>query len=56
MATSIALAWSLHELGLADFNDERLTQRGVKIASDFLEHPQSSIPQASQNWAATKGT
>lgn len=56
MPGSSAMVWSLHELGLADFNDERLTRRGVQIASAFLEHPQSSIPQASRDWAATKGT
>lgn len=55
MATT-AFAWSLHELGLANFNDERLNKRAVQISSAFLEHPQSSIPQASRDWATTKAT
>jgi hypothetical protein len=47
MSSSSAFAWFLHELGLADFNDKRLTKRGVQIATAFLDHPQSSSPQAS---------
>lgn len=54
MYSSSATAWAVHELGLADVNDERLTKRGVKLAADLLAHPQSSIPRACQNWAATK--
>jgi hypothetical protein len=51
-----AYGWSLHEFGFADFNDARLTKRGVDIAARFLQHPQLSIPQASGNWASTKAT
>lgn len=51
-----AYGWSLHEMGFADFNDERLTKRGVDIAARFLQHPRQSIPQASGNWATTKAT
>lgn len=54
-ATS-SYAWALHELGFADFNDERLTKRGISIATKLLENPQSSIPKASSNWASTKAT
>ncbi len=53
---SSALAWSLHELGQADFNDKRLTRRGVQIAAALLEHPQCSIPRAVDGWAAAKAT
>lgn len=53
---SSAYGWSLHELGFADFNDARLTKRGVEIAATFLQHPHMSIPQASGNWAAVKAT
>jgi len=53
---SSAYGWSLHELGFADFNDERLTKRGVDIAARFLQHPQQSIPQACGDWATTKAT
>src|SRR5258708_7259280 len=51
-----AYGWSLHEMGFADFNDARLTKRGADIAARFLQHPQKSIPQACEDWAATKGT
>lgn len=51
---SSAYVWALHEMGFADFNDERLTQRAVKIAATFLKHPQSSIPAGCGNWSDTK--
>lgn len=51
-----AYGWSLHELGFAEFNDLRLTKRGIDIAATFLQHPQKSIPQSCGDWAATKGT
>lgn len=55
MGKGSAIAWSLHELGMANFNDERLTKRGVALATSLLLHPQCSIPQACQSWARTKG-
>jgi hypothetical protein len=55
-AASSAYGWSLHELGFADFTDERLTKRGIDIAARFLQHPQQSIPQSCGDWAATKAT
>jgi len=51
---SSAYAWALHEMGYADFNDERLNKRVVKIAATLLQHPQNSIPQACKNWSETK--
>lgn len=52
-----AIAWSLHEYGFAEFNDERLTKRGVYIGAHMLQHPQLSIPQSyGGNWASTKAT
>lgn len=54
--TSSAYAWSIKEMGFADFNDERLTLRGVKIAGVRLANPQESIPSACGNWADTKAT
>lgn len=53
---SSAYAFSLHEFGFAQFNDERLTKRAVHIAATLLQHPQESIPQANGNWADTKAT
>ena len=51
---SSAYVWALHEMGFADFNDERLNKRIVKIASTLLQHPQNSIPQACKTWSDTK--
>lgn len=51
-----AYGWALHEMGFADFNDDRLSKRGVDIAARFLQHPQQSIPQACGNWASTKAS
>lgn len=48
-------AWALHEFQHADFSDERLTQRAMKVAAAFLDHPQESIPAACGSWADTKG-
>ena len=51
---SSAYVWALREMGLSDFNDERLTQRAVKIAATLLQHPHSSIPAGCGNWSDTK--
>ncbi len=53
-SASSAYLWALREMGFSDFNDERLTQRAVKIAATFLQHPQSSIPAGCGNWSDTK--
>lgn len=53
---SSAYVWALHEMGLSDFNDERLTQRAVKITATLLQHPHSSIPAGCGNWSDTKAT
>jgi hypothetical protein len=53
---SSAYGWSLHEMGFAEFNDARLTRRGVDIAARFLQNPQRSIPTACGDWATTKAT
>ncbi len=54
MENSSAGAWATHTFGSADFHDRRLTKRFMAIATSFLQHTQSSIPQASNGWAATK--
>lgn len=48
--------WAAHELATADFGDERLAKRLVRIVADKLANPTASIPQASGGWAATKAT
>jgi hypothetical protein len=47
--------WAESELGEANFGDKRLTKRFVKIARDLAGKPEGSVPQASENWAGTKG-
>ena len=55
-SASSSYGWALHELGFADFNDERLTKRAVRIAASLLQNPQQSIPSAMEQWAQTKAT
>jgi hypothetical protein len=55
MADTSTELWAVREIGFADFGDKRLTLRGMSLAADLLEHPQCSIPQACQDWGATKG-
>jgi hypothetical protein len=47
--------WSTAEFAEVDFNDQRLTQRLLLISAGFAAQPQVPIPQASEDWAATKG-
>jgi hypothetical protein len=47
--------WAESELGEADFGDKRLTKRLIKVARDLAGKPEGSVPQASENWAGTKG-
>ena len=50
-----ASTWAIQEFSAACFGDERLARRCVALARALHMHAQSSIPQACQNWAATKG-
>lgn len=54
MVSSDTAAWSAQELGMANFNDKRLTKRGIALANTLLEHPYRSLPQSCGSWAATK--
>jgi hypothetical protein len=47
--------WVSQEFSTACFGDARLGKRCMVLAKSLLMHAQSSIPQACQNWAATKG-
>jgi len=47
--------WMQEELEGADFGDQRLTKRFVKLVSDLSAKPEASIPQACEDWASTKG-
>jgi hypothetical protein len=46
--------WSALELRHVDLRDQRLNKRLVKLVDDLLHAPESSVPVASGDWAATK--
>ena len=48
-------SWVEAETVGLDFGDERLEERLRKMLGDFGARPGASIPQASGDWAATKG-
>ena len=46
--------WAFNEFAAADFNDRRLTSRLQFMASQFVQQPLASIPQACGNWTNSK--
>src|SRR5262245_36718472 len=48
-------SWIKRDFGAVKFGDRRLERRVAEIASDLSRNPQSSIPEASGEWARTKG-
>src|SRR4051812_19739532 len=46
--------WSESELSGADFHDQRLTKRLIKVVERLAQHPASSVPDAMGDCAATK--
>jgi Transposase DNA-binding/Transposase Tn5 dimerisation domain len=47
--------WAKQELAHADLGDARLNKRLGRIVEDLAAQPEASVPQASGDWAATKG-
>jgi hypothetical protein len=47
--------WVMEELSQADFGDQRLTKRAMRLVSDLAARPEASVPQACADAAATKG-
>lgn len=47
--------WVLNEMKTLKLIDERLTKRAKHLMTSLSEQPAKSIPEASENWAATKG-
>lgn len=47
--------WRAEEFAGVDVRDARLNKRILKVSAQFAAQPQASIPQASEDWAATKG-
>jgi hypothetical protein len=48
--------WASVETATANFGDERLNKRLIRILNDLSASPGSSIPAASLSWAPTKAT
>ena len=48
-------SWARDELRQVHLGDARLNNRLIKLVEDLASHPESSIPQASGDWASTKG-
>src|SRR5437016_5579195 len=54
MKTTTPHSWAEHELRYADLGDARLNKRLSRLVADLASRPESSIPQATVSWAATK--
>lgn len=48
-------SWATQELRYVRLGDARLNKRLVKMVEDLAAQPESSVPQACGDWAATKG-
>ena len=48
--------WILNLLSYATFKDVRLVKRFGLIIESLIQRPNSSIPEANDSWASTKGT
>jgi hypothetical protein len=47
-------AWAAEELKYADLGDVRRNRRLIRLVSDLAAQPNTSVPQASGDWAATQ--
>lgn len=47
--------WVFEEMSRLNLADERLTKRAKQMIASMSEQPAKSIPEASEDWAATKG-
>lgn len=48
------MEWTLEEFGEADLGDARLSSRLTKLANDFSQQPEKSIPESCRSWSETK--
>ena len=48
--------WATKELKSAQLGDARRTKRLISIVENLTKKPNSTVPEASKNWAATKAT
>ena len=49
---SETFSWADEEFGEAKLGDSRRTRRLIQIAKDLAAHPATSLPQATEDWAA----
>lgn len=47
--------WAAQELQGLDLGDQRLNRRLIQMVTAFSARPEASVPQASGDWASTKG-
>ena len=50
----LSRTWASREFATLNCGDVRRQRRFVRVASDFIQHPGASIPEASGDWAGTK--
>jgi Transposase DNA-binding/Transposase Tn5 dimerisation domain len=48
-------SWAQQEVGQAQLGHAARTKRLVQVVEDLTAHPAESVPQACEDWAATKG-
>ncbi len=48
-------SWAQQEVGQAHLGHAARTKRLVQVVQDLAAHPAESVPQACEDWAATKG-
>lgn len=51
---SSSFTWASDEFASLNCSDVRRQRRLVRVASNFIQHPGGSIPDASGDWAGTK--
>jgi hypothetical protein len=54
MTNATLNSWAEQELRHADLGDDRLNRRLVRLVTDLAARPEASVPQATEDWAATK--
>jgi len=47
--------WAVQQFAQVDLGDKRLTQRAVQMATLMAAHPEASLPEQMEGWAALEG-
>jgi len=48
--------WAVQQFAQVDLGDKRLTQRAVQMATLMAAHPEASLPEQMEGWAALEGS